>query len=53
MKQLRLSDQELKLIVSGLLYIVEDLNKDDPDNELGLAEDLLKRSVELLAGRSR
>jgi hypothetical protein len=52
MNLLRLSDQELKLIVSGLLYIVEDLNKDDPDNERELAEELLKRLVELLAGRS-
>jgi hypothetical protein len=52
MKLLRLSDQELELIVSGLLYIVEDLSKEDPDNERELAEELLKRLVELLAGRS-
>jgi len=52
MKLLRLSDQELELIVSGLLYIVEDLSKEDPDNERELAEELLKRLVDLLAGRS-
>ena len=53
MKLLRLSDQELELIVSGLLYIVEDLDKDEPDDERKLAEGLLKRLVKLSASRSR
>lgn len=45
--------QELQLIVAGLLYIVEDLDKDEPDDERKLAEGLLKRLVKLSASRSR